>query len=167
MGLLDGLLGALAGQARSNSPAGGGLGGLGDLLSGGRGRSRGGADLITMLLPIVLAMMQNRGAAGGGGMGGLGGLLQQFQQAGLGQQADSWVGTGANAPISPDAVVDVFGRDRVAQIAAQAGVSEAEASTGLAALLPEFVNQLTPAGQMPANNEVDDALGDLQRSLGI
>ena len=168
MGLLDGLLGALAGQARSNSPAGGGLGGLGDLLSGG-GRSRGGTDLITVLLPVVLAMLQNRGAAGGGGggMGGLGGLLQQFQQAGLGQQADSWVGTGANVPISPDAVVDVFARDRVTQIAAQAGVSEAEASTGLAALLPEFVNQLTPAGQMPANNEVDDALGDLQRSLGI
>ncbi len=163
MGLLDGLLGALAGQAmRNNQTSGGGLGGLGDLLSG-VGGGRGGGNLITALLPVLLMMLQNRG---GGAAGGLGGLLQQFQGAGLGQQVDSWVGTGANMSLSPDQVIDVLGRDRVAEMAAQAGVSPEEASTGLAALLPEFVNQLTPAGQVPGETDVGDALGDLRRSLG-
>ena len=163
MGLLDGLLGALAGQAMRNQTSGGGLGGLGDLLSG-VGGGRGGGNLITALLPVLLMMLQNRG---GGAAGGLGGLLQQFQGAGLGQQVDSWVGMGANMSLSPDQVIDVLGRDRVAEMAAQAGVSPEEASTGLAALLPEFVNQLTPAGQVPGETDVGDALGDLRRSLGV
>ena len=164
MSLLEGLLGAvLGGQGGRNQPGLGGLGGLGDALSGrGRGQ-QGGASLITALLPVLISMMQSRGA----GAGGLGGLLQQLQTGGLGQQVDSWVGTGANLPISPEQIVDVLGHGRVSEIAARAGVSEEQASGGLAALLPEFVNQLTPAGQMPAGNEVDDALGDLQRSLGI
>ena len=168
MGLLDGLLGALAGQGMRNQPSAGGLGGLGglgDLLSGASsGRGGGGANMLTALLPVVLMMLQNRG---GGGSAGLDGLLRQFQGAGLGRQVDSWVGTGANMSISPEQIMDVFGQERVAQMAAQAGVSEQDASTGLAALLPEFVNQLTPAGRMPAETEVGDALGDLQRSLGI
>ena len=170
MGLLDGLLGALAGQGMRNQTSAGGLGGLGDLLAGASrgGGGGGGANLMTALLPVVLMMLQNRGGAGGaGGLGGLGGLLQQFQGAGLNQQVDSWVGTGANMSISPEQLINVLGRDRVAQMASQAGVSEDQASTGLAAMLPEFVNQLTPAGQMPADHEVSDALGDLQRSLGI
>jgi uncharacterized protein YidB (DUF937 family) len=74
---------------------------------------------------------------------------------------------GANMSLSPDQVIDVLGRDRVAEMAAQAGVSPEEASTGLAALLPEFVNQLTPAGQVPGETDVGDALGDLRRSLGV
>ena len=165
MGLLDGLLGALAGQAVRNQNSAGGLGGLGDVLSGAN-RGRGGADLIMALLPVMLMMLQNRGG-GAGGLGGLGGLLQQFQGAGFGRQVDSWVGTGENVPLSPEQVIDVLGQDRVAQMAAQAGVSSEQASTGLAALLPEFVNQLTPAGSVPGEAEVGDALGDLQRSLGI
>jgi len=166
MGLLDGLLGAmLGGQGGRTEPGlGGGLGGLGDVLAGLGGRGQqGGASLITALLPVVIGMMQSRGA----GAGGLGGLLQQLQTGGLGQQVDSWVGTGANMPISADQLASVLGQDRVSEIAARAGVSEAQASGGLAALLPELVNQLTPAGQMPQENQVDDALGDLQRSLGI
>jgi uncharacterized protein YidB (DUF937 family) len=162
MSLLEGLLGAvLGGQGGRNQPGLGGLGGLGDALSG-RGQ-QGGASLITSLLPVLIAMMQRRGV----GAGGLGGLLQQLQTGGLGQQVDSWVGTGANMPVSSEQIVDVLGHGRVSEIAARAGVSEEQASDGLAALLPELVNQLTPAGQVPAGNEVDDALGDLQRSLGI
>ena len=38
----------------------------------------------------------------GGAMGGLGGLLQSLQGAGLGEVAQSWIGTGSNLPISAD-----------------------------------------------------------------
>jgi len=139
---------------------------LGDLLSGltGGGQQQGGgANLLTTLLPVVLAMLANRG----GGGGGLGGLLQQFQAAGLGQQASSWVGTGDNMPITREQLASVLGHDRLSQLAAQAGVSEEQASDGLASLLPEVVNQLTPQGELPAENQLDDSLDSLRRSLGI
>ena len=169
MGLLDQLVGAVLAGQRGQSQGQGGAGGLGDLLSGLAGGRQsgggGGGSLVAALLPVVLALLQSRGSASGGG--GLGGLLQQFQAAGLRQQADSWVGPGENAPISADDLVRVLGQDRVSQIAAQAGVSEEQASSGLAAMLPELVNQLTPQGTMPEQNEMDDALGSLQHSLGL
>jgi uncharacterized protein YidB (DUF937 family) len=174
MGLLDQILGAALGGQQARPQGEGGLGGLGDLLSGlagGRQQGQGGgANLMAALLPVLLSMLANRAggsSSGGAGLGGLGGLLQQFQAAGLGQHADSWVGAGENMPVSADDLARVFGRDQISQIAAQAGVSEDEASSGLASLLPEFVNQLTPQGQMPHQGELDDSFASLQRSLGL
>jgi len=172
MGLLDQILGAALGGQNAQSSQGGGLGGLGDLLSGLAGGNRsqgGGASLMAALLPVLLSMLANRSGAssGAGSGGGLDGLLRQFQAAGLGQQADSWIGAGENVPISADDLTRVFGREQISQIAAQAGVSEEDASSGLASLLPEFVNQLTPQGQMPAQGELDDSFASLQRSLGL
>lgn len=171
MGLLDQIVGGvLNGQGSSGRSSPGGLGGLGDLLSGlaggGRSQGGGGAQVIAALLPVVLGMLANRSGGGAGG-GGLEGLLRQFKAAGLGQQADSWVGTGPNMALSPDDLSRVFGRDQLAQLASSAGIGEQQAADGLASLLPEFVNQLTPQGQVPAQGEVDDALSSLQRSLGI
>lgn len=164
MGLLDEVLGAVlkGGQAQ------GGLGGLGDLLGGrGGGSSSGGGNLLMALLPLVVMMLQNRGGAAGAS-GGLGGLLQQLQAAGLGQQADSWVGSGTNAPVSAEQLRNALGPQSIHELAAQAGVSDDEAGEGLAALLPELVNQLTPEGRMPADPvQVDTAFDDLRRSLGL
>lgn len=164
MGLLDQILGAALGGRHAAS--GGAGGGLGELLSGlAGGRGGGAGSLMTALLPVVVGMLANRG--GGAQGGGLEGLLRQFQSAGLGRQADSWVSTGANLPISPDDLARVFGRERLSQVAAEAGVDEAQAGSGLASLLPELVNQLTPRGEVPASGEVDDALSSLRRSLGL
>ncbi len=147
---------------------GGSSGGLGDLLGGlaggGQRQRGGGANLLVTLLPVVLAMLSNRSGAGGGGLGG---LLQQLQATGLASQANSWVGTGENMPVSADDLARALGHERLAEIATQAGVSEEEASGGLAALLPELVSQLTPQGKLPPENQLDDSLASLQRSLGI
>jgi len=166
MGLLDQLLGAVMNQGGQQAPSsGGGLGGLiGAALGGGQSAQAGGGNLLGALLPVALSMLQGRG---GQGAGGLGGLLQQFQAAGLGKQADSWVGTGANVPISAEQLMQALGRGRVAEIAGQAGVSEEQASTGLAAILPELVNQVTPQGQLPAADGFDDVLGGLRKQLGL
>ena len=95
-------------------------------------------------------------------------MLQQLQSAGLGHQADSWVGSGDNEPISADDLRNALGPDSIHELATQAGISEDEASGGLAALLPELVNQLTPEGRLPAETgQVDTALSDLRRSLGL
>lgn len=171
MGLLDQIVGGVLGaQAKPGEASSGALGGLGDLLGGlGGGRGQGGAQMLAALLPIVLGMLANRseGGAGSSQAGGLEALLRQFQAAGLGRQADSWVGTGPNLSVSPDDLTRVLGHDRLSQIASQAGIGEAEAAGGLASLLPEFVDRLTPQGQLPATGEADDALDTLRRSLGL
>ncbi|MDI9849401.1 YidB family protein [Rhodoblastus sp. 17X3] len=90
------------------------------------------------------------GAAGGAAVsGGLGSLLEQFRNSGLGQQADSWVGTGQNHPITPDQINSVIGHGKLAEIAQQAGLDPAQLSQLLAQALPTIVDKLTPGGQLP------------------
>src|SRR5262249_20810907 len=109
--------------------------------------------LVMAMLPVVLSMLANRqggpamgglgsaaapgmgGPAGLGGLGGLGGLLEQLTRSGYGQQAASWVGTGANQALPAHAWSDVLGADQLAAIAAQAGVSPEQASVGLSQLM--------------------------------
>jgi uncharacterized protein YidB (DUF937 family) len=143
---------------------GGGGGGLGNVLGGMLGGGQGGGGLGGML-GSVLGGAQGGGAAGGA-LGGLGALLNGFQKAGMGDQVASWVGTGQNMPISADDIGKVFGGGALAQIAQQAGVSQGDASAGLAALLPQLVDHLTPKGQMPEGGQLEASLGGLLKQLG-
>jgi uncharacterized protein YidB (DUF937 family) len=90
--------------------------------------------------------------------GGLPALLGKLSGAGYGKQADSWVGTGQNLPISPEVLSQIFGQSQVGNAAQQFGVDETTAAGGLAALLPELVNQLTPQGRLEP--QVEQATGD-------
>jgi uncharacterized protein YidB (DUF937 family) len=181
MGLLDELLGGLAqgglDQAMGRQSSRGG-GGLGQQPMSPQGGGMGG--VLMALLPVILSMLANRGAgaggrggnmgnlggAPGGDLGGLGGLLEQFQRMGYADQANSWVGTGSNLPISPDIIAQVFGRDGLSQIASQAGLTESEASVGLSEILPDVVDRLTPQGQMPDLDSLVASVDDLARRLG-
>jgi uncharacterized protein YidB (DUF937 family) len=179
MGLLDSILAGVAGNTMGRA------GGMGGLLGGRGGRS----NVLIALLPIVLRMLANRrggaamgrGAIAGGvgdlgglgalaGMGGLGALLHRFQQNGYGDQVQSWVGTGENQPIPPDAVSQVFDSSELSEIASQAGVSQDEARAGLSALLPQVVDHLTPQGQLPDDDQlasrVDEFAQELQQRSG-
>jgi uncharacterized protein YidB (DUF937 family) len=90
------------------------------------------------------------GAAGGAAVsGGLGSLLDQFKNSGLGQQAESWVGTGQNQPISAEQINAAIGHGKLAEIAQQAGLDPAQLSQLLAQALPTIVDKLTPGGQLP------------------
>ena len=172
MGLLDSILAGVAGNALGRST------GMGGML-GGRG---GKSSVLMALLPVVLGMLANRrgGATGGampgspggtgslggmGGLGGLGGLLQRFQQNGLGDYAQYWVGTGENRPIDPDALSRVFDSNELHEIASQAGVSDNEARTGLSALLPQVVDSLTPQGQLPDEDQLLSSVDQFAREL--
>lgn len=140
-------------------PATGG-GGLNDVLGqvlggGGRGGAGGMGDILGQVL----------GGAGQGGMGGLGGLLEQLQRTGYGDHANSWVGTGQNLPISPEAMEQIFGRDGVVAIARRAGVSEADASRGLSELLPEVVDHVTPDGNVPDLDRLAASVEALTRRM--
>ena len=99
------------------------------------------------LLPVILSLLQNR-------HGGLSGLVNAFQQHGMGNVVQSWISTGPNQPISTDQVTQVLGHDQVEQVAEEAGVSHEEAQSGIAALLPQIVDRLTPNGQLQEHGDL-------------
>ena len=51
--------------------------------------------------------------------GGVSGLVAQFEQQGLGNVVQSWIGKGPNLPISPDQLNKVLGSATVQQMAAK------------------------------------------------
>src|SRR3569623_782602 len=126
--------------APSGGMATGGLsGGLGGLLQGNLGGMLGG----------LLA----GGAAGSVLSGGLNDLLKQFQDAGHGEAANSWVGPGSNKPISSDDLASALGADQINTLTSQTGLSRNELLEGLAQQLPNVIHQLTPDGRLPNEQE--------------
>jgi len=112
---------------------------LGSLMGGMTGDGTGGKQ--NPLLQIALQLMQQNG--------GLQGVLGKFQQAGYGAQADSWVSTGQNQPINADALSQVLGHGQLSQIAQQLGLSQGAVAGGLASVLPQVIDKMTPQGQVP------------------
>lgn len=94
--------------------------------------------------------------------GGLSGLVQMFQDKGLGDTVSSWISTGKNLPVSADQIKQALGSDQIQQISEHVGVSQEEASTGLADLLPEIIDKLTPDGKMPENDILAQGLNMLK-----
>jgi uncharacterized protein YidB (DUF937 family) len=98
----------------------------------------------------VLMNMLGQSQQGGMGMGGgLGGLLAILQQGGLGDAAQSWVGNGANQPVSPQQLHSAFGDEQVQSMAAQSGMAPHDFLAQLSQHLPNVVNGLTPNGRLP------------------
>lgn len=81
--------------------------------------------------------------------GGLQGIVAQLEQQGLGGTVRSWVGTGANQPISADQIHQVFGSETVKQLAAKVGLSPDVLAAKLSQVLPQAIDKLTPAGSVP------------------
>jgi len=99
--------------------------------------------------------------------GGLTGLLEQFKSKGLGQLADSWVGTGANLPISGEQIQSALGSEQVQQMAARIGIAPEALSGQLATLLPQLIDKVTPNGNVPDQGSLQQGLaGMLQGFLG-
>jgi uncharacterized protein YidB (DUF937 family) len=94
------------------------------------------------------------GAAGSVLSGGLNDLLKQFQQNGQGEVANSWVGTGPNKAISPTDLASALGADRINTLVAQTGMSRDELIAGLSQQLPEVIDQLSPEGRVPTDQEM-------------
>jgi len=129
--ILGGLLGGRPSGMPSGMPSpGAGSGGLGDVLAGGLGGS-------------VLS-------------GGLGNLIKQMQQNGYGRQAQSWVGHGENEAIPPDDLAKALGADDIDKLTQQTGMNRDELLSGLSQHLPNFVDQLTPEGRLPTEEEASE-----------
>lgn len=81
--------------------------------------------------------------------GGLGAVVQKFEQQGMGGIVQSWIGTGANHPVSAAQLQQVLGSDLVQQLASKLGIAGPELLTKLAQVLPEAVDKMTPDGVIP------------------
>jgi uncharacterized protein YidB (DUF937 family) len=81
--------------------------------------------------------------------GGVQGIVNQFESKGFGTTVRSWVGAGANQPISADQVQQVLGADLIQQLATKSGLSVAELTQKLAQVLPQAVDKMTPGGVIP------------------
>jgi uncharacterized protein YidB (DUF937 family) len=81
--------------------------------------------------------------------GGLQAVVSQLERQGLGATAQSWIGKGANQPISPTQVQQAFGIEKLQQLATQFGLSVPELSQKLAQVLPQAIDKLTPNGVVP------------------
>ncbi|MEI9413790.1 YidB family protein [Mesorhizobium sp. Cs1321R2N1] len=93
----------------------------------------------------------------GGLLGGLGGLLDKLKNAGHGNVADSWVGTGQNQSINANELGNAIGPQVIREIAQRTGLDEQELLKQLSAALPGIVDKLTPNGQMPQQHQVASA----------
>jgi uncharacterized protein YidB (DUF937 family) len=102
------------------------------------------ADDHSGLVQAALQMFGNRA--------GLSSLGQDFESAGLGHVFGSWVGTGANQPVSPQELQTAIGSDRIQQLAVRAGIPARIAPQLLATVLPMVVDKLTPRGQIPQHD---------------
>ena len=145
-------------------------------LAGQFGNTQGSANPKAALVQAVLGMLvhgnEPGGLGGSGGLGGLGGLLQRFQNAGLGDAAASWVGTGSNLPVSADQIKSALSgggpldEGPLRTLAEHAGLSEDDAASHLSSLLPQLIDKLTPQGQLPANGVHEGGLAGAVDVLG-
>ncbi|MGC0332935.1 uncharacterized protein YidB (DUF937 family) [Streptomyces sp. SAI-170] len=124
---------------------------IGDLLGGilgGRGGTGSGGLLVGALLSTL----------GGKGGNPLGGLLEKLQDAGLGEQAGSWVGNGDNLSVTGDQLRQALGDDTLGSVAREAGVTPDQAAVDLAQALPPVVDRLTPEGRVPQAASLEELI---------
>lgn len=157
MGLLDSILGSVMNEQPGSREEGAGtsapgaLGGLGGLLATAAQNPR--------LIHAVMDML-----ASDGGQGGLPGLIEKFQRAGLGDVIGSWLGSGANHPVSAEQLTQILGQGTVSTLGERTGMSSRDVTSQLAQMLPGLVDHFSPQGKAPEGG-LGNA-GDLMQMLG-
>ena len=110
---------------------------ISSMLGGGGGQE--GAQGIQGVLMSLIA----------GQEGGLAGLGEKLKAGGLGDTFASWVGSGANQPVTPDALHGALGSDLVQQLATKTGLPVDQLLTQVSQYLPGIVDHVTPNGTLP------------------
>ncbi|MFI9270263.1 YidB family protein [Kitasatospora sp. NPDC052896] len=133
---------------------------LGSLLGGGQGQQGSGANLVGTLLH-ALGNGHSGGSGGSGQSAGanpLTSLLGLLDKSGLTAQKNSWVGTGTNQPATGAQLKEALPDDALRKVAEAAGLSTDEAAARLAQSLPQAVDKLTPEGEVPKGDSLEDII---------
>jgi uncharacterized protein YidB (DUF937 family) len=134
-------------------------GGLGGVLDGFLGGAPAGVESgLSNILPGGLGGLFGGASAGTALSGGLANLIQDLQNAGHGQPAQSWVGTGPNQQIPPNDLAAAIGGDTLDALVKQTGMSRDDLLAGLSQHLPGIVDKLTPQGRLPTGKEAAQLL---------
>ncbi len=112
---------------------------------------------VANLLPALQNLLPTEG-----GELDIGALVQRFTSSGaLMGLAASWLGDGANSPISGDQVADALGQDKLSQFASQVGVDSTSVASALSNIIPQFIDSSSKGGSLmdsPAASMVKGAL---------
>ena len=74
-------------------------------------------------------------------VGGLDSVVSKLNDAGLGSKVNSWLGQGANTPITAEEIATALGNPQLQQVESKLGVSMDQLAGVLAHHLPAAVNQ--------------------------
>ncbi len=102
-----------------------------------------------------------KGGEGGSISGGLGDLVDRFRKSGQGEVADSWVQTGPSRGLTPEQVEEAVGADNIRELSKRTGLSHEDLLERLATRIPEGVDELTPEGHLPLDDD------EVLRAAGI
>jgi uncharacterized protein YidB (DUF937 family) len=108
---------------------------LGGVLKGAFGEAEAAA--LPAMINAVLAKTQYHD---------LNGLVSALQQGGLDTQVKSWLGNGANLPISEEQLKAVLGSAQAQDFARHLGLPVDQTLALLAKYLPEIVDKASPNG---------------------
>lgn len=78
--------------------------------------------------------------------GGLAGFIAQLEQQGLGPIVASWVGKGANQPVTGAQLKQALGEQVLQRLSSTSGMKPGDLAEELAFVLPRAIDHLTPAG---------------------
>jgi uncharacterized protein YidB (DUF937 family) len=168
-------LGQIFGQVTGNAGSAGGGGGPippigGQSSTAGTGSAppipqpppaqSAGGGLLDGLRNIFTGGMGGSPASAGGGLaGGLSEILEQFNRAGHGDVANSWVKDGPERQPTTNELENALGEDGIDALTKQTGLSRDELLNRLKAVLPAAVDQLTPEGRLPTEAEAAGFFG--------
>lgn len=83
-------------------------------------------------------------------VGDLGGLVEKLQAGGLATQVQSWLGNGANMPVTAEQIEAALGNSRLQEIARSMGIPVDTLLPVLAQQLPTLIDKLSANGQLNA-----------------
>jgi uncharacterized protein YidB (DUF937 family) len=86
-------------------------------------------------------------------------LFKQFQQNGLGDAVDSWINTGPNKSVAPDQISNALGPEVIENLSQRTWLSKDQITQILSQVLPGMVDQLTPQGRLPTQQEIARLMG--------
>ena len=100
-------------------------------------------------LPAIMSWVEQQG--------GIQGIIEKFHNGGLAEIIQSWIGQGANLPISAEQIVSVFGSPALQGLADKLGLGSSETSSLISEYLPKVIDKLSPEGEISEHQDLVSA----------
>ena len=135
------------------------LAGIGGVMLSRVLRSSNQKEQGTMFSDVVSGLVDTNG--------GFGQLTQQLHSAGMENQLQSWVGKGQNEPVTAQQVEQVPMLNQLANKVSSRflGGDRTEGSQLVAGLVPSIVNEFSPQGTMPSDEEVKNMRPQVEQAF--